>query len=155
MFFKVQDEHRWGSNDLHGIGFPEVISMEFLEEANSLLSSKGWIEQIRWIKAEGGTSCWKELHVLWHLDVKYYGGLDGGQFRIVWLLGLTGRRKDSIIKVLVSPVVGGGEAWLCSSGEPKRGGQRKWAEWRQGGGYTGESWDVRQAPVPGAKTLAR
>lgn len=122
MFFKVQDEHRRGSNDLHGIGFPEVISMEFLEEANSLLSSKGWIEQIRWIKAEGGTSCWKELHVLWHLDVKYYGGLDGGQFRIVWLLGLTGRRKDSIIKVLVSPVVGGGRLGCAVVGSQREVG---------------------------------
>lgn len=41
MLLKVQDEHRRGSNDLHGAGFLEVISMGFLQEAACLLSFEG------------------------------------------------------------------------------------------------------------------
>lgn len=41
VLFKVKNDHRRGSNYAYGADFLEVISMGFLEEANSLLCLKG------------------------------------------------------------------------------------------------------------------
>ena len=70
VLFKVRNDHRRGNNYVYGADFLEVISMGFLEEANSLLCLKGWVELIRWIKV--GRNC------VLSMGMKYYGGLDGG-----------------------------------------------------------------------------
>lgn len=41
VLFKVRNDHRRGNNYVYGADFLEVISMGFLEEANSLLCLKG------------------------------------------------------------------------------------------------------------------
>lgn len=41
VLFKVRNDHRRGNNSVYGAYFLEVISMGFLEEANSLRCLKG------------------------------------------------------------------------------------------------------------------